>query len=1402
MARNRPWLLGIDLGASTLKLAVCTADGAILRRASSADHEPPVETLARVLADLGHDGDLEGDVKVAVTGQGHACAALPPCLVVNEVVATARGAQQCHPSARTVVDLGGQFSKWIALGRDSAQPGSVVDFASNGLCAAGAGAFLEQQASRLGLTVAALGCLAANAPRGASIAGRCSVFAKSDMIHLQQKGTPVDEIAYGLCLALARTFLATVVGGRKLVPPVVLAGGGACNPGLVRAFRELLSFTERDVFPAREPMFLGALGAASMAAGASATSWRVLTQHVALAERGGGQRPPAPSCGSQPLRGLPPLGSPGMLPDPRAREAPSVPGGHVAAYLGLDVGSVSTNLALIDRDLGLLQGVYLPTRGRPVEVIQEGLDVIRRQFGDRLEVLGVGTTGSGRHLAARLIGADVVHNEITAQMVSALFHVPDVDTIFEIGGQDSKYIAVRDGRLADFEMNKICAGGTGSFLEEQAEHLGIDIIDEFSALALESACPCDLGVRCTVFMDAELVRAQQRGVPLADLCAGLAYSVARNYLEKVVGGRAIGRSIVFQGGTASNAAVVQAFRRLLDRDILVHPCNRISGAIGAALLAARAATGRTRFEGFAACASPAVRSFTCRQCENRCQVNRIRIAERVVHVGDVCERYSTRDHEREPDQRPFAELFASRERLTGQFTGPPQAGDAPKKRIGLLRASLNLEFLPLWVTFLRELGFEPIVSDRTTPELVQEHARGVPAEICLPIKVAAAHARVLLAHEGVNRLFVPALLEVPPREETDRSHTCLYGQQLADVLRVELGDRVISAQFSLGRGLLWLVGPTLSLAEVLDCSAEAVLRALRKANAVHALYIEERRQMGRRALEARFDRAVVVLGRPYNTHDAFLNLSLARHLDRLGLAAIPWDLLSLDEVRLDARWNTVPWHYSRELLRAIEVVRGDSRLFPILVSSYGCGPDGFLVKHLEELLRDRPRLLLEFDEHRGEAGLVTRLEAFADEIDEHLRRRTAPVPDAAARQVTPGPRTQPAGRRFFLPHFSEHAGIYAAVLRTAGYEAEVLPLPDAETVERGQHLASGRECHPYTVLAGELARFAGSRATRPGDVFFFPNCTTPCLLNQYGDGYRIALDRLASTNVEVWEATTSQLKPLVGVAGMIRLYEGLLATDVLMVLGSRLHPYQQSHAAFDAAYHRALRRLAAEVESASALDETLASLAGELWNLPRAGAPASRPVVGVTGDIYTRMNSVGNADLFERLERMGVEVWPGPCFATMSDLASTIDLTRSAEKGLIKAVALGYLGGALTARSTRRFVQHLPPAMVELVVEPTAAELLHLARPYVGPRTSHLIVLIAAKMADFLRRGATGVISAVGLNCMVGTATAALVPAVRADYGEAPVITLTYGGPEAPSQRIRLETFVEQVHARWRPRAA
>lgn len=1388
---NTSWYLGVDVGSVHVKVATITPQGEHFFWVRPTGGKP-LDVIAELLQTEIRKSVGNSHVCPAVTGIGqNLLAGITGVHMVNEVMATARAAASLFPGIRTVVDMGGQFSKWMLLTGSGSNPYEVRDFATNGLCAAGTGAFLERQADRLQISVETLGKIASTAPKGCTIAGRCTVFAKSDMIHLQQKGTPTDEIAYGLCLALVRTFMTTVMHGRKLTLPVLLVGGGATNPGLVRAFRDMLGSEDALIVPDK-PMCLGALGAAQIMRTEQAGAVPLEALIESLTNR------PAVSL-SKDTTALEPLDVPGQTVTPCLNENPEPVPGPTQAFLGIDVGSVSTNLVLLNTEVELIQGIYLATCGEPLAAIDEGLNRIREQYGDRLEILGVGVTGSGRYLAAQILCADIVRNEITAQLTSTAHYFPDVDTVFEIGGQDSKYIEAKGGQLLDFEMNKICSAGTGSFLEEQAQRLGINIYIEFAKLAMSAASPCNLGTRCTVFMDSEVVRALQQGTSLNNICAGLAYSVARNYLDKVVAGRSIGKTIVFQGGTASNDAVVSAFRKILGRNVHIHPYNRLSGAIGAALLAKRqmeCAPYKTKFAGFEACKAATVSSFECNRCENRCQVNRVKVSGRTVHFGDICERYTEKDLyglkaiEKLKTHRPFPELFALREDLLKQANTISTSSEDGRMKVGIPRASLALEFLPFWMSLISELGFAPIESARADPAKLTEMALGVPAEVCLPLKAAAACVASLIHEQQVPYAFVPSLLECLPRKDGGETHTCLYAQQFPDMLRAEYKDKLIHAQFAFGEKPWDDLEGARALVKAFNKPLHKVLFAMDKARKVYEQFVQARENLGREALQASFDRAVIVLGKPYNTHDPGLNLFLARHLERLGLPAIPWDCLPLSQVALSDRWNTLPWHYNREQLRVLEFIRSDRRLFPILLSNYGCGPDAFTLKHLEEMLCDRPRLFLEFDEHRGEAGLVTRLEAFADEINSHIDLGTT---WSAAPKATRGSMLKPCGKRLFIPNFSEHAHIYAAVLQSAGLNAQVLPMPDAETLRLGEELSTGRECHPFSIILGELAGISRSKELQKGDVFVSPSTTTPCLIRQYGDAYRILAERAQLPEIEIWDGTGREIGNVIGMSGLLRLYEGLSAVDFLYVLATRLRAYERQSGAVDGIFTDAIARVSRAVANKRSVEVELINGVHALLAMQRDGNPGDKPVIGVTGDLYTRINPVGNRGLFHHLESMGCEVWPSPYYVASVDITAWRDSRRDARRLHVKDAFWETLSWGITTGVLKRLLRNIEAQALALATEQKPSRLVELAEPFVSEQTNCLVLLSVGKIADFINCGVKGVINAVALHCMVGVAIDATLPLLRNTYTDTPIITLTYGCTEGLAQHIRLETFVHTV---------
>src|SRR5208283_1922086 len=457
------------------------------------------------------------------------------------------------------------------------------------------------------------------------------------------------------------------VKGRKVEAPVALIGAVSQNAGVTRALVEAFNLRPEDLLIPEQYAWCGAIGTAILEAEEtrkrSIFEIHRLRQHdteVAVQD-------------SKPLLTENVI----QLRDRVGVYTPPADGRPIPAYLGLDIGSVSTNVVAIDESGTVIHDVYLRTAGRPIEAVQQGLSEVERLWGNRLQICGVGTTGSGRELIAEFVGADSVNDEITAHKTGAI-HISNtlggepVDTIFEIGGQDSKFISIEKGVVVDFAMNEACAAGTGSFLEEQAEKLGISIKGEFARLALASANPTRLGERCTVFMERDVTGWLHKGETVPNLVAGLAYSIALNYLNRVVRGRKIGKVIYFQGGTAYNDAVTAAFASILETKITVPPYNGVMGAIGMALIARQwhHATGAaTRFRGYDLHKLElSSRDFVCKACSNLCDMKEFVIEGQKSFWGDKCS-----DKFRKPSptgRKPVIEdLFAYRDRLLEGLPG-------------------------------------------------------------------------------------------------------------------------------------------------------------------------------------------------------------------------------------------------------------------------------------------------------------------------------------------------------------------------------------------------------------------------------------------------------------------------------------------------------------------------------------------------------------------------------------------------------------------------------------------------------------------------------------------------------------------------------------------------------------
>ena len=949
---------------------------------------------------------------VCLTGGGSKLAADKLAApVINEFQALSLGLWAIGCAARTVFEMGGESSKYLRLARNDDGALGIIDYSTNGDCAAGTGSFIDQQAGRLKYAVEAVGPLVLDAQRAAQVAGRCSVFAKSDMIHAQQKGYNPAEVLRGLCNAVARNFKTAVVRSHPVEPPVVLLGGVAANVAVVRAMREAFGLDEAQFFVPPGFTHMGAVGAAVAASRAA--------NKTGLARVGELRAASDTAHGSIPRQE--PLSMDNVLLLRDRVEPYEAPYGDekIDACLGIDVGSVSTNVVAVDEDGRVIKEIYVRTQGRPIEVVAAALAEVQREWGSRLNVRGVGTTGSGRELIGELVGADTVNDEITAHKTGAMFvgakmlggRVPD--TIFEIGGQDAKFISLSDGVVIDFTMNEACAAGTGSFLEERAEELDIAIINQFAELAMSSPAPIRLGERCTVFMERDVNSYLQRGANKADLVAGLAYSVVYNYINRVVRGRKIGDCIFFQGGTAYNDSVAAAFAAVCGKEIVVPPHNGVIGAIGSALLAwekmgaaspaasqsrgddklgtyistlntsAQAPSG-SRFRGYdMSKVHYKLREFTCKGCSNTCQIQEFDVESEKTYWGDKCsDRY--RKRAKASGKPVIDDLLAFRTRLLLDDSHlPPTPESAPT--IGIPMAMFAWESLPFWRTVLTHCGYKVVLSDQTNKKIVQAGLESSVAEPCFPIIVAHGHVMDLIS-KGVQHIFLPNTLSMETTWLDNESHLCPWHQTLPFVVRqapaiMHRREQFISptVRFRQGRKVVSrelqeFFGPR-------GISARTVQRAVQEGFAAQDRFRQAVLAAGAKAMDAlRTSGApgIVLIGRPYNVYDAGTNLSVASKLrEQYGVNCLPMDFLDLAAVDVRDVNDNMYWELGRRILATAKIVGSHPNLHIVYITNFKCGPDSY-IKHFIRPASGKPFLTLQFDGHSNDAGMMTRCEAYLD----------------------------------------------------------------------------------------------------------------------------------------------------------------------------------------------------------------------------------------------------------------------------------------------------------------------------------------------------------------------------------------------------------------------------------------
>jgi predicted CoA-substrate-specific enzyme activase len=948
--------LGIDVGSTTLKTVVLDTDGNILEK-SYARHLSKAREMTlshlKTLRPLLENRRL----KVALTGSaGLGIAKRSGLAFVQEVFAAADAVKRRTDGADVVIELGGEDAKILFL---SGSPEERM----NGTCAGGTGAFIDQMATLMDISLDELDAMSLRAGKLYPIASRCGVFAKSDIQPLLNQGARKEDIAASVFQAVVEQTVTGLAQGRKIEGRVLFLGGPlSFFAGLRKRFVKTLDISaENAVFPELARYFV-ALGAACHAGAFKQED--AMTYGELLARLEG-------MAAAGELKCEPPLfsseaeyGAFRQRHDSFGARYRDIAGYSGRAFLGIDAGSTTTKLVLIDEDANILYKHYTGNGGSPLPIVKRELERVFALCGDKIHITASAATGYGEELMLAAFGVDFGVVETVAHYTAARRFNPLVDFIIDIGGQDIKCFTVRDGAVGDVVLNEACSSGCGSFIETFAKSLGYPVA-EFARLALFSKAPVDLGSRCTVFMNSSVKQAQKDGATVEDISAGLAISVVKNALYKVIRGNAdeLGANIVVQGGTFLNDAVLRAFERELGREAVRLNISELMGAYGAALYAmenAREASSLVtaeKLKSFVHTASAAV----CGGCANKCSLTVNKFGGGRGYVsGNRCERGAGGvKAEQPPNLMRYKYEYIATYPLAGGF----------RARIGLPLALNMYENLPFWADFLRSLRCEAVLSDFSSRALYMKGQGTVPSDtVCYPAKLVHGHIESLI-EKGVEVIFYPCMTYNVDEGISDNCYNCPVVAYYPELIRANTGERgvkLLTPHISFGDERLFVKKAYEIFAGVIPGLKPAEVRAAaKKAYRAHQTFREDVAAEGERALVwARENSAkvLVMASRPYHV-DPEVNHGIDSLLGSLGFVVLTEDAVSH---RLDKPGLNVlnQWTYHARMYNAARFTTQNPDMEMVQLISFGCGLDAVTSDEIRDILRENGKLysMLKIDE--------------------------------------------------------------------------------------------------------------------------------------------------------------------------------------------------------------------------------------------------------------------------------------------------------------------------------------------------------------------------------------------------------------------------------------------------------
>ena len=1063
---------GIDIGSTTVKLVLLDEEGKLLFGEYRRHCAHTQEALSALLREACEQvGDCALRAKITGSGAINLAKALG-IPFVQEVVAVADALRREAPQTDVAIELGGEDAKIIYFG-------TTLEERMNGVCAGGTGSFIDQMAALLQTDAAGLDREAEKYQQIYPIAARCGVFAKTDIQPLINEGATKADLAASIFQAVVNQTISGLACGKPIRGHVAFLGGPLhFLPQLKAAFIRTLKLTDETAIDPPNSHLFAAMGAAldetACEALPIASLIDRLTSGVEMAFE---------------LHRLPALfASQGDYDAFCARHARAVvEKGDLASYtggcfLGVDAGSTTTKLALIGEGGELLWSYYANNQGSPIETAKRAVSALARELPESAHILRECSTGYGEALLKAAFSLDEGEVETIAHCTAAAFFDPQVDCVLDIGGQDMKCIKLKNGSVDTILLNEACSSGCGSFLENFAASLGYTA-EGFAAEALFAKEPVDLGTRCTVFMNSNVKQAQKEGASVQDISAGLACSVIKNALFKVIklaDAADLGRHVVVQGGTFHNKAVLRAFEQLSGVEAVCPDISGIMGAFGAALIA------RDRYTGQATTTLPiedilalkyTTRTARCQGCSNHCMLTVNNFGGGRRHItGNRCEKGlgSTASADKGPNvvQRKLERLFAYE---------PLPEDKAPRGVIGIPRVLNIFENYPFWATLFTRLGFRVVVSPLSSRAIYELGMESIPSESeCYPAKLAHGHVQWLI-NQGVTTIFHPCVFYEHQEDESAQNH---YNCPMVAASPENLNNNVEDVTGGRAR----IVKPFLALTSE-KIAADRLARVFREEwaipgketrAAVHAAWEEQLSakadvlRYGREALDwmqQNGRRGIVLAGRPYHI-DPEINHGIPELVASYGLAVLTEDSIPADFPSEHPLRVTDQWVYHSRLYRAAEFVRTREDLELIQLNSFGCGLDAVTTDQVCEILEGSGKLytVLKIDEVNSLGAARIRVRSLLAAMD--MRKKQGIVPKVAPAAYHRAEFTKAMydeGYTILAPRMSPlHFDLLEPIFRHYGYNVVMLDNDNRTAIDTGLKYVNNDACYPSIITVGQL----------------------------------------------------------------------------------------------------------------------------------------------------------------------------------------------------------------------------------------------------------------------------------------------------------------------------------------------